>query len=395
MNNEIKPQQEQRYLEVAQRMQLLHLGASAGVVYWQPAGLRLYEKLRAYIRAVHEAHGYLEVKTPSLVGLQVFDQSGHLGKYRENMFMANQPNDLGQAPEMAGYALRPMSCPNHIELYASARRSYRELPLALFEFGEVFRNEPSGSLQVLFRQRQFCQDDSHVFVAPDQVIAGVGNYLRMALQVYRELGFEKVEVAISLRPDQRFGDDALWDKAEEGLRQACRQADLAWQEQPGGGAFYGPKIELGVRDKLGRLWQMGVVQLDYVLPERFDLEYVSESNQAARPVLLHHAVLGSLERMIGTLLESNGVDLPSQVHPYPLVLIPVSEQYLPWAQQVAAEVRRLGGECLVEAANESVSAKVRLWKVRGARCAQVVGEKERAAYPDAAAYAQMLHGQAC
>lgn len=394
MNNEVKAPSEQRYLEVAQRMQLLHLGDSAGVVYWQPAGLRMYEKLRAYIRAVHEAHGYLEVKTPSLVGMQVFEQSGHLGKYRENMFLANQENDLGEAPDMAGYALRPMSCPNHIELYRSSRRSYRELPLAFFEFGEVFRNEPSGSLQVLFRQRQFCQDDSHVFVADEQVIAGVGNYLRMSLQVYRELGFEQVEVAISLRPEKRFGDDALWDKAEEGLRQACREAGLAWQEQPGGGAFYGPKIELGVRDKLGRLWQMGVVQLDYVLPERFGLDYVSEDNRAERPVLLHHAVLGSLERMVGTLLESHGVDLPAPVHPYPLVLAPVSEQHLAWAQQAAAEVRRLGGECLVEAANESVPAKVRLWKVRGARCVQVVGDKEVAAFPSPAAYGVHLRAPA-
>lgn len=382
---------EQRYLDAAARMQLIHLGNSAGVVYWQPAGLRLYENLRSYIRKVHAAHGYLEVKSPALVNVQEFARSGHLAKYREGMFLANQANQPCPAPgapaaesaqeqELSGYALRPMSCPNHIELYASARRSYRELPLALFEFGEVFRNEPSGSLQVLFRQRQFCQDDSHVFVREQQVQEGVRAYLSLALQVYRELGFQDVEVAISSRPSLRFGDDALWDRAEEALRQACRDSDIAWAEQPGSGAFYGPKIELGVRDKLGRLWQMGVVQLDYVLPERFDLEYVNEAGEFERPVMLHHAVLGSLERMIGVMLEVFGVDLPEQLHPYPLVLVPVSaDKHLAFAQAQAAALRAKGELCDVDSANEPVSAKVRRWKARGARRIQVVGDVEMAA----------------
>lgn len=360
------------------------------MVYWKPAGLRLYEKLRSFVRRVHEAHGYQEVKTPMLVGLPVFERSGHLGKYRENMFLANQANNLDQAPDLAQYALRPMSCPNHIELYASARRSYRELPLAFFEFGEVFRNEPSGSLQVLFRQRQFCQDDSHVFVTPEQVIEGVRNYLAMSLTAYAELGFDKVEVAISLRPAQRFGDDALWDRAEEGCREACRQSGLAWVEEAGGGAFYGPKIELGVRDKLGRLWQMGVVQLDYVLPERFDLSYIAEDGKGARPVILHHAVLGSLERMVGTLLESHGVALPSSVHPYPLVLVPVSQAHLQWAQDAARALRLQGSECLVEPANEPVPAKVRAWKVKGAQSIVVVGDKEVQAHESPKAFAATL-----
>lgn len=368
--------EEPRYLDIARKMQLIHLGASAGVVYWQPAGLRLYEKLRSFIRSVHEQHGYQEVKSPALVGLPVFELSGHLGKYRENMFLANQANDLDQAPDMQMYALRPMSCPNHIELYRSARRSYRELPFALFEFGEVFRNEPSGSLQVLFRQRQFCQDDSHVFVREVQVVDGVRNYLSMALAVYRQLGFEQVELSISLRPEQRFGEDALWDRAEEALRQACRDAGVAWSEAPGGGAFYGPKLELGVRDKLGRLWQMGVVQLDYVLPERFKLGYVAENGQEEVPVLLHHAVLGSLERMVGTLLESFGSDLPAFLHPYPLVLVPVSARHLVRVQALAAKLRSEGQECQVELADDSVNAKVRGWRIKGALEIRVLGDKE-------------------
>ena len=378
---------DQRYLEMAQRMQLLHLGESAGVVYWQPAGLRLYENLRSYIRNVHEEHGYQEVKSPSLVGMRVFERSGHLDRYRENMFLANQVNDLAQEPDLQQYALRPMSCPNHIEIYRSARRSYRELPLAFFEFGEVFRNEPSGSLQVLFRQRQFCQDDSHVFVAPDQVQAGVLNYLHMALRVYRELGYDQVEVGISLRPEKRFGGDAQWDQAEESLRAACRELNLPFREEPGGGAFYGPKIELGVRDKLGRIWQMGVVQLDYVLPERFELDFVDANGQFMRPVLLHHAVLGSLERMVGSLLESFGVNLPSVLHPYPLVLAPVSdERHLGYAKDVAKHVRKASFgrlHCEVEAGSDPVNAKVRKWKERGARHVQLLGDKELAGKPAA------------
>lgn len=367
-------------------MELLHLAEAAGVVYWKPAGLRLYERLRSFIRAVHQQHGYQEVKTPALVGLGLFERSGHLGKYRENMFAVNQSLNEESKVDLHGYALRPMSCPNHIELYASSRRSYRELPLALFEFGEVFRNEPSGSLQVLFRQRQFCQDDSHVFVSRDLIRAGVANYLSMALQVYRELGFSDVRLSLSLRPAQRYGDDALWDQAEDELRKACQEHGLSFAEVPGGGAFYGPKLELGVRDKLGRMWQMGVIQLDYVLPERFELEYVSESGRPERPVILHHAVLGSLERMIGTLLEAHGVELPAALHPYPLVLVPVSnDKHGDWAAKLAHVLRSSGSYPHVDLdrGDEPVNAKVRRWRVRGAQKVLLLGDREMAMDPQA------------
>jgi threonyl-tRNA synthetase len=222
----------------------------------------------------------------------------------------------------------------------------------------------------------------------------VRNYLEMSLKAYAELGFDKVEVSISLRPEQRFGDNSLWDQAEEGCRCACRLSGLQWKEEAGGGAFYGPKIELGVRDKLGRLWQMGVVQLDYVLPERFNLSFVTEDNSAARPVILHHAVLGSLERMVGTLLETHGVDLPAKLHPYPLVLVPVSQAHVQWAQSVANALHLRDVECLVELANEPVSAKVRMWRVKGALCVQVIGDKEVQAYGAAQAFAEVLAAKA-
>jgi threonyl-tRNA synthetase len=367
---------EERYLDVAARMQLIHLGQSAGVVYWQPAGLSLYERLRSYIRRIHRQHGYLEVKSPSLVGLEVFERSGHLGKYRENMFLANQVNDPSRPPDVQAYGLRPMSCPNHIELYGCARRSYRELPMPLFEFGDVFRNEPSGSLQVLFRQRQFTQDDSHVFAGEGQVAEVAARYLSMAQQVFHDLGFESVEYALSLRPAERFGEDVLWDRAEESLRSAFRGAGLAWKEQPGEGAFYGPKIELGVRDKLGRLWQMGTLQLDYVLPERFDLSYQAASGAYERPVILHHAVLGSLERMIGILLEVHGESLPAFLHPYPAVVLAVSEKSVEYAKRVHSELLKSEPDALLDDSNDTLGAKLRLWRSRGVAAIYVIGEKE-------------------
>ena len=387
---------EERYLEVANRMHLLHISPAApGVMYWQPAGLRLYENLRKYIRGVHRRHSYQEVKSPSLVGLELFDRSGHLGKYRDLMFLANQNNNPDQAPDLHAYGLRPMSCPNHIELYQSARRSYRELPMQLFEFGEVFRNEMSGSLQVLFRQRQFCQDDSHVFAMEEQVSDVVVNYLAMSAQVYKDLGFESVEFAISLRPEMRHGSDELWDRAEESLRNACRRAGVVWKEEAGGGAFYGPKVEMGVRDKLGRVWQMGVIQLDYVLPQRFDMRYQASSGEYEVPVILHHAVLGSMERMIGILLEIHGENLPDFLHPYPAVILPVSEKSADYAREALAKLQVHCQDAVVDDSNDSLGARLRLWRSRGAARILVVGEQEAQRFADSGeAWAMLSEGRA-
>ena len=353
-----------RYMDAAKELNLLAFGESAGAMYWKPNGLKVYEALKSFIRKHHEKRGYMEVKSPSLVVQDLFERSGHLAKYKDNMFILEQEDERAQV-------LRPMSCPNHIVIYQSELHSYREMPLPLFEFGEVFRNEPSGSLQVLFRQRQFCQDDSHVFVDEAHLESSIEQYLLMAQEVYQELGFEHVSFDISLRPKERFGSDSDWDKAENALKEACRRQGIAFQELPGEGAFYGPKIELKVKDKLGRSWQLGTLQLDYVLPERFALEYVNEDNARVRPILLHHAVLGSLERMIGILLEIFGVHLPAFLHPYPAKVLPVSEKSLAYAEQVAL---KLG--CSVDASNERFGKKVAYWKSKGVVQFYVVGEKE-------------------
>lgn len=372
-------QEDKRYMQIASDLNLLALGDSAGVVYWKPAGLKLYENLKSFIRKHHEERGYLEVKSPSIVVDQLFEQSGHLEKYKHNMFILN-------SEEESSYVLRPMSCPNHILIYQSELRSYKNLPVPIFEFGEVFRNEPSGSLQVLFRQRQFCQDDSHVFVDNANLSDSISNYLLMAQEVYKELGFEEVKYDISLRPEQRFGSDEDWDVAEESLRQACRMHNIPFNELPGEGAFYGPKIELKVKDKLGRSWQLGTLQLDYVLPKRFDLNYIDEQGKKSSPIILHHAVLGSLERMIGILLESFGVNLPQFLHPYPSKVVPISEKSLAYAKVVA---KKLNSN--VDISDEPLGKKLAFWRNKGVIDIYVVGEKEAQHYESSKVMQAMLN----
>lgn len=371
--------EEKRYMQVAQDLNLLVLGNSAGVVYWKPAGLKLYENLKSFIRKHHEKRGYLEVRSPSIVSEDLFRQSGHLEKYQHNMFSLN-------GEEENNYVLRPMSCPNHIVIYQSELRSYKNLPLPIFEFGEVFRNEPSGSLQVLFRQRLFCQDDSHVFVNKENLSSSISNYLLMAQEVYKELGFEDVKYDISLRPEQRFGSDEDWDAAEESLREACRMHGIVFNELPGEGAFYGPKIELKVKDKLGRSWQLGTLQLDYVLPKRFDLNYIDENGKKESPIILHHAVLGSLERMIGILLESFGVNLPSFLHPYPSKVVPISEKSLDYANLLAQKINSS-----IDSSDEPLGKKLAFWRNKGVIDIYVVGEKEAKLFADSGEMKAMLN----
>lgn len=363
--------EEKRYMQVANEMNLFMSAESAGVVYWKPEGLKLYENLKNFIRKHHEDNNYQEVRSPSIVVSNLFEKSGHMEKYKDNMFFLKSEED-------SSYALRPMSCPNHILIYQSEKRSYRDLPLPLFEFGEVYRNEPSGSLQVLFRQRQFCQDDSHVFVNEENLIDSINSYINMSRKAYEELGFKKIQYAIALRPDKRFGDDALWDKAEDSLRQACVMNNIDYKELPNEGAFYGPKLELQVEDKLGRSWQLGVIQLDYVLPERFDLEYIDSDNKPKRPIILHHAALGSLERMIGILLESFGKDIPEFLHPIKSVVIPVSEKSLEYSKIVFKHFDKK--ECKLDDSSESLGKKIRYWKSKGVPNVIVVGESEKEAY---------------
>lgn len=363
-----------RYLDIIRKMNLLAQGPSAGSMLWKPKGAALYENLRSFILNEHINAGYSQVKSPCLVDSSLFDRSGHSIKYRENMFYVDD------------MALRPMSCPNHIAIYESNHFSFRDLPVKYFEFGEVFRNESSGSLQMLFRQRQFCQDDSHVFAKESDIIGLVKDYLKMSQRIYKKLGFPKIEYMISLRPNERFGSDELWDKSEGALIQACKELNLEFGLEKEGGAFYGPKVELKVQDKLGRYWQLGVIQLDYVLPERFQLKYVNEEGQASQPVILHHAVLGSLERMIGILLEVFGGDIPEFLHPIKAVVLPVSENAKEYAAIFREHLAKKHGynrnECLVNDSNLPLAKRIALASSELIPNIYVVGEKEFTLYKE-------------
>ncbi len=368
------------YMQIANEMNLIMHSKSAGVVYWKPEGLKLYDNLKNYIREIHESMNYKEVKSPSIVSPELFEISGHADKYRDNMFILE--NNESQ------YALRPMSCPNHILIYESEVRSYRDLPLPLFEFGEVFRNEASGSLQVLFRQRQFCQDDSHVFVSEENLIDSLDKFIKMSQKVYKDLGFEKIKYAIALRPEKRFGSEDLWEKAENSLKEACNKNEIQFEELKGEGAFYGPKLELQVEDKLGRSWQLGVIQLDYVLPERFGLKYIDSENKEQRPIILHHAILGSLERMIGILLESFGKDFPEFLHPIKSVVLAVSENQKDYAEIVYNSIK--DKYVVMDNSSEPLGKRIRNWKSKGVPNIIVIGDKEKMEYQESGIISYML-----
>ncbi len=346
-------------------LQLYADNQQAGVVLWKPNGFHIYHALQSYIRDIMVNSSYQQVKSPSVIRYDLLEQSGHADKYHDYLFNIDEL-----------HVLRPMSCPNHIQLYQSEKRSYRDLPVKYFEFGEVFRNEASGALLHLKRQRQFCQDDGHVFARRDQQLDIIKDYIAIAQNVYAKLGFHNIRYGIALRPEQRYGDDQLWDEAENVLRQACIDHNLPFIEEHGGGAFYGPKLELQVQDAQGRWWQMGVIQLDYVLPERFGLEYVNAENHLERPVLLHHAVLGSLERMIGVLLDVYDAKLPAWLHPIPQVIIPVSDRHLEYARMYQKDK---GG---VIRDNGTLNNRVRQARMEGVPSIVVIGDKEIARYQE-------------
>jgi threonyl-tRNA synthetase len=367
------PQNDARALADS-RDHLYFASEAGGFVFWKPEGLLLYEKLRGFIRFEAKAFGAQEVKSPIVAPCSLFERSGHLDKYRDAMFFVSGAQSEPADPA-ARLALRPMSCPNHISIYASERRGWRELPLRLFEFGEVFRDEPSGALHSLWRGRQFCQDDWHVFMRGGDEASEAARWLGLAQSVYKRLGLSP-ELSLSLRPARRLGSDAAWDLAEASLRRACEASGLGFSESPGSGAFYGPKIELGARDRLGRLWQMGVFQLDCALPERFGL-WLDGPEGRERPVLAHCAVLGSLERMIGLLLDAGGArGLPLFLRPREAAVLPVSAAFAEPARRVFDEVRALWPDAELDERSEPLGARVARARALGRAHWLVVGERE-------------------
>jgi len=327
--------------QLAEQLDLLHFPAySPGMACWHPKGIRVLDVLHAYIRELNERYGYQEVRAPLVCDQQLWARSGHLEKFADKMFHL----DVDGRPA----SLKPMNCPGHCDLFAHRPRSYRDLPMRIAEQGHVHRAEQSGTLNGLLRARSFVIDDGHLFCAPDQVPAELAGCLRMAAEVYRQFDLP-LSAELSLRPEQRLGDDRLWDRAEQALRDALSEAGIAFAEQPGEGAFYGPKVDLHVQDSLGRAWQMGSVQLDYQLPERFDLRYVSAdgsdhdaNGRPYRPVIIHRAMLGSFERFVGILLEHLDGRLPLWLAPEQVRVLPIGGEQHPHAREVAAAFNEAG-----------------------------------------------------
>ena len=353
---------------IASRQHLLHFQEEApGMVFWHPRGHELYRTLEGALERVFQRGGYQRVRTPQLLRLPMWEASGHARHFAENMFFVED--------ETVPSALKPVSCPGHLEIVRRMIPSYRDLPLRIAELGLVHRNEPSGTLHGLFRLRQFTQDDGHIFCEREQVAAEVQSFCRSLDAFYRMLGFDAFAVAFATRPADRAGSDEAWDEAEAILESSARAAGLSFVESPGAGAFYGPKLEFALRDRLGREWQCGTIQLDLVMPERFGVVYVDREGRRRAPALLHRALVGSLERMLGILLEHHGGILPAWLAPEQVVVLPVSEKQAAPAASLAADLRAVGLRVRSEA-DGTLSKRLRDAHELGIPIAAILGDRE-------------------
>ena len=364
-------------------MDLFHLQEEAqGSVFWHAKGYTIWQSLEQYIRRRLTENDYQEVKTPQILDKKFWEQSGHWDKFRENMFVVPDevPSLEDEKAVLSGegelMALKPMNCPAHVQIFKQGIKSYRDLPLRMAEFGCCHRNEPHGALHGLMRVRQMTQDDAHIFCREDQIISEAVDFCNLVKQVYTDLGFEDVSVKLALRPELRAGGDDVWDRAEDGLRSALKAASLDWEELPGEGAFYGPKIEYHLRDAIGRTWQCGTLQLDFVLPERLDASYVGEDGNKHRPVMLHRAVLGTLERFIGIMLESYAGKLPLWLAPDQIMVCPITTEADSYGVTVMEALKEAGLRVGIDLRNEKINYKVREHSVSKIPVILAVGGRE-------------------
>ena len=355
---------------LAKQLDLFHLQDEApGMVFWHPNGWILWQEIERYMRRKFREYGYQEVKTPTVMDRSLWEKSGHWDNYREQMFTT--------ASENRDYAVKPMNCPGHVQIFKHGLHSYRDLPLRIAEFGACHRNEPSGALHGLMRVRAFTQDDAHIFCTEDQVQGEVSEFIRMLQAVYADFGFHDVLVKLSTRPEKRVGSDETWDRAEAALAAALEQNRLAYELQPGEGAFYGPKIEFTLKDSLGRLWQVGTIQLDFNLPVRLGAEYVAEDNTRKPPVMLHRAILGSMERFIGILIEHYAGNFPLWLAPVQTVVMSITDAQAAYAEQVTQALKKQGFRAIADLRNEKISYKIREHSMQRVPYQLIVGEKEK------------------
>ena len=348
----IEEAEKRDHRKLGRQLDLFHLQDEApGMVFWHPRGWTLWQVIEQHMRRELDAAGYREVKTPQIMDKTFWEKSGHWANYKDNMFLT--------ASEKREYAVKPMNCPGHVQIFNNTLRSYRDLPMRLAEFGSCHRNEPSGALHGLMRVRGFVQDDAHIFCTEDQIAEETRKFNLLVMKIYQQFGFEHVSVKLSLRPEQRAGSDEIWDKAEQGLRDALTACGVEWQELPGEGAFYGPKVEYHIKDALGRSWQCGTIQLDFVLPERLDAEYVAEDNSKKRPVMLHRAILGSLERFIGILIEEHAGSFPLWLAPVQMVVMNITEKQADYCREVVEKLKAAGFRTEADLRNEKIGYKIR------------------------------------
>ncbi|MEO6145728.1 MAG: threonine--tRNA ligase [Sulfuriferula sp.] len=358
--------------KLAKQLSLFHMQDEApGMVFWHPNGWVIWQQIEQYMREKFREYNYQEVRTPTIMDRQMWEKSGHWENYRENMFTT--------ASENREYAVKPMNCPGHVQIFNRGLHSYRDLPLRLAEFGSCHRNEPSGALHGLMRVRGFTQDDAHIFCTEDQVQSEVSAFIVMLQAVYADFGFNDMLVKLSTRPEKRIGSDADWDKAEGALAAALNQNNLAFDLQPGEGAFYGPKIEFTLKDSLGRLWQCGTIQLDPNLPERLDAEYVAEDNTRKIPLMLHRAIVGSMERFIGILIEHHAGNFPLWLAPVQVVVMNITDNQAEYAQKVCDAMRQEGLRVTADLRNEKITYKIREHSLQKLPYQLIVGDKEMAA----------------
>lgn len=356
---------------LGRHLDLFHLQDEApGMIFWHPKGWAMWQQIEQYMRRVYQDNGYLEVKCPQILDRTLWEKSGHWENYKDNMFTTES--------EKHDYAIKPMNCPGHIQIFNTGLRSYRDLPLRYGEFGSCHRNEPSGALHGIMRVRGFTQDDGHIFCTEDQIQSEVTAFNDLVRKVYADFGFTDITIKLALRPDKRVGADDVWDKAELALRESLKASGLEWEELPGEGAFYGPKIEFHIKDAIGRSWQCGTVQVDFSMPQRLGAEFVGEDNSRHTPVMLHRAILGSLERFIGILIENWSGALPLWLSPVQAVVLNISEKQSEYAEHVAKTLRNAGLRAESDLRNEKITYKIREHSLNKLPYQIVIGDKEMA-----------------
>ena len=365
----IEEAEKRDHRKIGKALDLFHMQEEApGMVFWHPNGWTMWQVLEQYMRKVQKDNGYLEIKTPQIVDRSLWEKSGHWENYGDMMFTTHS--------EKRDYAIKPMNCPCHVQVFNQGLKSYRDLPLRLAEFGSCHRNEPSGSLHGIMRVRGFTQDDAHIFCSNEQIKQEAQDFIKLTLDVYKDFGFDDLQMKLSTRPEKRVGADELWDLAEKDLADALDNAGLDWQYLPGEGAFYGPKIEFSLKDCLGRVWQCGTLQLDFNLPERLGAEFVNEQGERERPVMLHRAILGSFERFIGMLIEHYAGWMPVWLAPQQVVVMNITDNQAPACQKVAEQLNQAGLRVITDLRNEKIGFKIRERTLERIPYMIVMGDKE-------------------